>query len=75
MRKEYNFSQAKKNPYAKHFKQQITIRLDRATIAYFKRLAEETGMTYQNLIDLYLKDCAQAARRPMIRWLKTMHSG
>lgn len=74
MRNEYDFSHAKRNPYAKHFKQQITIRLDRSTIAYFKRLAEETGVTYQNLIDLYLKDCAQTARKPTIRWLKVMQA-
>lgn len=69
MRKEYDFSHAKRNPYAKHFKQQITIRLDKVTIAYFKRLAEETSITYQNLINLYLKDCALERRKPAVRWL------
>ncbi len=63
MRKSYDFSKSVKNPYARHLKQQITIRLDRDSIRYFKELAEETGIAYQNLIDLYLKDCAQEQRR------------
>ena len=46
MRKEYNFSKAKKNPYAKAIKKQVTIRLDLKTIDYFKKLADETGLTY-----------------------------
>jgi len=71
MRKQYNFNKSKKNPYARHFKQQITIRLDRDTIAYFKNLADETGIPYQNLIDLYLKSCAEEERKLSIRWPKT----
>lgn len=71
MRKSYDFSKSVKNPYARHLKQQITIRLDRDSIRYFKELAEETGIAYQNLIDLYLKDCAQEQRRLSIKWLKT----
>jgi predicted DNA binding CopG/RHH family protein len=70
MRKEYNFSKAKKNPYAKHFKKQITIRLDKETVEYFKTLADETDISYQNLINLFLKDCAREARKPAIKWLK-----
>ena len=58
MRKEYDFSKAVKNPYAKLFKRQVTIRLDESTISYFKALAQETGMPYQNLINMYLRDCA-----------------
>jgi hypothetical protein len=38
--------------------QQITIRLDRDTVTYFKKLASETGIAYQILINLFLKDCA-----------------
>lgn len=72
MRKEYDFTHAKRNPYAKHFKRQITIRLDKDTIEYFKTLAEETGLSYQNLIDLFLKDCAREERRPAIKWLKAV---
>ncbi|HSB45035.1 MAG TPA: BrnA antitoxin family protein [Nitrospira sp.] len=70
MRKDYDFSKSRKNPYAKGLKQQITIRLDPDSIRYFKDLAEETGISYQNLIDLYLKDCAREQRRLSIKWLK-----
>lgn len=68
MRKEYDFSKAKRNPYAARLKQQITIRLDRETIAYFKNLSLEMGLSYQNLIDLFLRDCRVAGRRPAIKW-------
>ena len=59
MRTEFDFSKAKKNPYIGKLKQQITIRLDSDTVSYFKSLSEETGITYQNLINLYLADCAK----------------
>jgi hypothetical protein len=42
MRSSYDFSGAKKNPYARRLKKQITIRLDIETIRYFKRLAEQS---------------------------------
>jgi len=58
MRKEYDFSKANKNPYAKLLKKQITIRIDKQTIDYFKELSTETGIPYQNLINLYLHNCA-----------------
>ena len=57
MRKEYDFSKAKPNPYVKKMRKQISIRLDIDTIKYFKKKAGETGITYQNLINLYLTDC------------------
>ncbi len=66
MRKEYDFSKSKKNPYIKHLKEQITIRLDKDTIRYFKQMAEETGIPYQNLINLYLKNCAEEQRK--LKW-------
>lgn len=66
MRKEYDFSKAKKNPYAKQLKEQITIRLEKNTIRYFKQLAEETGIPYQNLINLYLRNCAEERRK--LKW-------
>jgi predicted DNA binding CopG/RHH family protein len=68
MRKKYDFTKAKKNPYARRLKRQITIRLDEPTIAYFKSLATELGMAYQALINLYLRDCAASRRRLAIRW-------
>lgn len=63
MRKEYDFSKSKKNPYAKQLKQQVTILLDKGAVAYFKKLAAETGVAYQVLINLYLKECAQSKKR------------
>ena len=68
MRQEYDFSKGKKNPYAKRLKKQITIRLDEPTIDYFRELAEETGVRYQTLINLYLRDCAQRKRRLSMAW-------
>ena len=68
MRTNYDFSKAKKNPYASRLKKQITIRLDDATIAYFKDLAQETGVRYQTLINLYLRDCAAKRKRLSLRW-------
>src|SRR4051812_49326369 len=68
VRKEYDFSKSRKNPYAKQLKSQITIRLDTAAVAYFKQLAAELGMPYQNLINLFLRDCALQKRRPTIQW-------
>ena len=68
MRKEYDFSKSRKNPYAKQLKSQITIRLDTTAVEYFKQLAAEMGMPYQNLINLFLRDCAQQKRRPSIQW-------
>lgn len=63
MREHYDFSKSKKNPYAKKLKQQITILLDKDAVAYFKKLAAETGVPYQVLINLYLKECAQMKKR------------
>jgi len=68
MRDEYDFSNARKNPYAKALKKQITIRIDEPTIEYFKQMAEENGIPYQSLINLYLRDCAQANRKLEIAW-------
>lgn len=62
MRKEYDFKNSKKNPYAKHLKQQVTILLDKEAVAYFKKLAVETGVAYQVLINLYLKECARTKK-------------
>ena len=60
MRDNYDFSNSVKNPYAKKLKKQVTIRLDEDTIIYFKGLAEDKGIPYQSLINLYLRDCAQS---------------
>jgi uncharacterized protein (DUF4415 family) len=70
MRQHYDFSKmsGKRNPYAGRLKQPVTIRLDRETVSYFKGLAEETGLPYQQLINLYLRDCAQAQRKLSLKW-------
>jgi uncharacterized protein (DUF4415 family) len=68
MRKEYNFSNAKPNPYVKKLRKQISIRIDIDTIDYFKKKAEETGIAYQNLINLYLSDCAIQSKNINIIW-------
>lgn len=53
----------KKNPYAAQLKKQITIRLDEASITYFKTISEDVGVPYQSLINLYLRDCAASRRK------------
>jgi uncharacterized protein (DUF4415 family) len=63
MRKHYDFSKAKRNPYARGMKQQVTIRLDHDTVKYFKCLAEETGIRYQTLINLYLRECTATGKK------------
>ena len=68
MRKEYDFSKAKKNPYARRLKKQITLRIDEPTIEYFRTLSESTGIRYQTLINLYLRDCAVQKRRLAMEW-------
>ena len=68
MRAEYDFSKARRNPYAKRLKERVTIRLDAPTVSYFKELAEETGIPYQTLINLYLRDCAQSKRQLSLAW-------
>jgi uncharacterized protein (DUF4415 family) len=68
MRKEYDFSKGKRNPYARHLKQSITIRVDRSTLEYFRGLAIELEVPYQTLINSYLRDCAITGRRPSMTW-------
>ena len=68
MRKEYDFSKSRKNPYASQLKKQITIRLDEDAITYFKAVSEEVGIPYQSLINLYLRDCIAANRKLNLTW-------
>lgn len=70
MRKEYDFSKAKKNPYASLLKKQVTIRLDEGTVRYFRELAKDAGIPYQTLINLYLRDCAASGRKLSLEWQK-----
>jgi uncharacterized protein (DUF4415 family) len=68
MRDHYDFSDSVKNPYAKKLKKQITIRLDEDTVGYFKEMADEKGIPYQSLINLYLRDCAQSHKDLQLNW-------
>jgi predicted DNA binding CopG/RHH family protein len=68
MRDHYDFSNSVPNPYAQKLKKQITIRLDEDTVRYFKKMADEKGIPYQSLINLYLRDCAQSHRQLQIGW-------
>ncbi|MDC0980451.1 BrnA antitoxin family protein [Bdellovibrionales bacterium] len=71
MRKEYDFSKGKRGAYNSRVKKQITIKIDEGTIEYFKALAEESGISYQNLINLYLRECALSEKKPAVKWQKT----
>jgi uncharacterized protein (DUF4415 family) len=68
MRREYDFSKGRRNPYADRLKQSVTIRLDAAAVAYFKDLAAELEIPYQTLINLYLRDCAANERKLDLKW-------
>ena len=70
MKKEYDLARMKKrrNPYASRLKKQVTIRMGTDIIEYFKAMAEETGIPYQNLINLYLRDCVVHQRKLALEW-------
>ena len=68
MRDNYDFSNAVKNPYAEKLKDKITINLDTFTVDYFKAMSAETGLPYQTLINLYLRDCAKNNRKLDLSW-------
>jgi len=70
MKKEYDFSDSIKNPYIKKLKKQISIRIEKETVEYFKKLASEIDIPYQNLMNMYLRECAQNNFKPNIRWQK-----
>ena len=70
MKDEYDLSRMKKrrNPYASRLKKQVTIRMGTDIIGYFKALAEESGIPYKNLINLYLRDCVEHQRKLDLKW-------
>jgi len=68
MKKQYDFSKSIRNPYIRKAKQQVTIRLDKETVDYFKALAADSGIPYQNLINLYLRECASEKKRLKLDW-------
>jgi uncharacterized protein (DUF4415 family) len=71
MKKRYDFSKSVRNPYLKKPKKQLTIRLDEDTIEYFRDLAEEIGIPYQSLINLYLRDCAAEKKKLHMNWSRS----
>jgi len=68
MRKKYDFSRSVKNPYLRKAKKQLTLRLDEDTINYFRSLSEESGIPYQSLINLYLRECAAENKKLNMKW-------
>lgn len=68
MRKHYDFSKARSNPYAKLLKKEVTLKLDERTVDYFEALSNETGIPYRTLINLYLRECAASRKKPAIQW-------
>ena len=72
MKKQYDFTKSIKNPYAEKLKKQITIRLDEPVIEYFKKLAKDYNISYQNLINFFLRSCMEEKRKPTIKWPKAV---
>jgi len=68
MKKEYDFSKSVNNPYTKKLKKQISIRIENDTVEYFKELASKTGIPYQNLMNMFLHECAEKNMKPNIQW-------
>ena len=68
MRKEYDFTAAKKNLYAAQLKKQITILHDEESTSYFKAISQDAGIPYQSLMNLYLRDCATSHRKLNLNW-------
>ncbi|MBK9063071.1 MAG: BrnA antitoxin family protein [Acidobacteria bacterium] len=75
MRKHYDFSKGRPNPYARRLKRQITLRLDEATITYFRSLSVETAIPYQSLINLYLRECAASKKHLRLSWERSPQTG
>ncbi|WP_420468484.1 BrnA antitoxin family protein [Panacagrimonas sp.] len=70
MKKEYDFSTMKSwtNPYTSKLKKPVTIRMGDDVVSYFKSMSDETGIPYQSLINLYLRDCVAQDRKPDLSW-------
>jgi len=70
MRKEYDLSKMKKrkNPFAQQLKTQVTMHIGVDIIEYFTNMADETGIPYQNLINLYLRDCVASQKKLSLQW-------
>ena len=68
MKKEYDFTNGIKNPYAKKLKKQITINVNNEVIDYFKKMSVETGIPYQNIINLFLVECVKTNKKIDLNW-------
>jgi len=70
MKAEYDLSKIKSrnNPYASKLKKPVTMRLSEDVVEYFKGMANEAGVPYQSLINLYLRDCLAHNRKVEIKW-------
>lgn len=68
MKKKYDFSGSVKNPYIKKLRKQVSLRIEYETVEYFKKLSSETGIPYQNLMNMYLRECAEKNMKPKIMW-------
>ena len=70
MKAEYDLSKMKsrKNPYAAKLKKPVSMRLSEDVVEYFKSMANEAGVPYQSLINLYLRDCVMKHRKVQIAW-------
>jgi predicted DNA binding CopG/RHH family protein len=75
MKTEYDFSKGVRNPYVKKEKKAVTIRLENDVVGYFKTMSSETGIPYQNLINLYLRDCAEHSRKLSLIWTGKQEEG
>lgn len=73
MKSEYDLTKLKsrKNPYASRLKKSVTMRLSEDVLEYFKKMADDTGVPYQSLINLYLRDCVSKHRKLNISWIKS----
>jgi uncharacterized protein (DUF4415 family) len=70
MKTEYDLSKMKsrKNPYATKLKKPVSMRLSEDVVSYFKKMANEAGVPYQSLINLYLRDCVIKHRKVDVSW-------
>jgi hypothetical protein len=70
MRAEYDFANAIENPYSNKEKKAVTVRLETDVVDYFGALASESGIPFSNLVNLYLRDCAEQQRKVSLVWNK-----
>ena len=60
--------QSRMNPYATKLKKPVSMRLSEDVVSYFKKMANDAGVPYQSLINLYLRDCVSSHRKIDISW-------